>query len=181
MMAEAAHLGKLSLAAAGKLRGVLGFTLLAAMYRFGRAACQPLLQRLHYDQAPFRWTRSLQAMYEFFRRTLPRLPELRVPMYASRMRPVLVYTDASFSKRGGHHVAVLGLYVVDLVTGREYTGKLALPHRFYRYFAPDKKTYITQAELVVAMAVWYTGSCGDAFHRQLCRAVGHREWLCLEG
>ena len=51
---------------------------------------------------------------------------------------------------------MLGLYVIDPVSGVEYWGKLLLPRKYYRFFAKDKKTYIAQAELVVAVAVWYT-------------------------
>ena len=53
-------------------------------------------------------------------------------------------------------VAVLGFYVFDPVSGAEHWSRLTLPAYYYRYFSPDKKTYIMQAELAVAVAVWYT-------------------------
>jgi hypothetical protein len=95
-------------------------------------------------------------MYEYFERVLPRLPPLRVPMVAARMRPVLVYTDASFAVVGGRRVARLGMYVFDPVTGAEFWAKLIVPESFYAHFAPDMKTYIAQVELLVAIAAYFT-------------------------
>ena len=31
-----------------------------------------------------------------------------------------------------------------------------MPQQYYKFFAPRKRTYIAQAELTVAVAVWYT-------------------------
>ena len=94
-------------------------------------------------------------------RTLPKLPALRVPMAPMRSKPVLLYTDASFScprDASGRRTrrATLGFYVNDPVTGAELWSRLVLPQSYYEYFAPDKRTYIAQAELTVAVAVWYT-------------------------
>ena len=155
-MRDCAAAGRITAAAASKLRGLLGFTLLPVNWRFGRAACQPLSRRAHGHDKTTAWTAPLRAMHAFFERTLPRLPPLRIPMAPSRQRPVLVYTDASFSRRGGQRRAVLGFYVYDPASGREYTSKLVLPRAYYRFFAPDQRTYIAQAELAIAVAVWYT-------------------------
>ena len=158
-MRAAARLGQLTAAQASKLRGLLGFTLLPVSFRFGRAACQPLAARQHGTdgtRGSTEWSRPLAAMHAFFERTLPRLPPLRVPMSASRARPVLVYTDASFVRSFGRRVATLGLYVLDPVSQAEYWSKLVLPEAFYQFLAPDKRTYIAQAELIAAVAVWFT-------------------------
>ena len=147
--------GRITATEASKLRGLLGFTLLPVNFKFGRAACQPLAHRAN-GEASSTWTRPMRAMHAFFERTLPRLPPLRVPMQGSRMRPVLVYTDASFTCRRGRRRAVLGFYVYDPVSGVEYHSKLVLPQQYYRYLSPGRKTYIAQAELAVGVGVWYT-------------------------
>ena len=168
MMRECARAGRLSAAVALKLRGLLGFALLPVAFRFGRAAMQPLADvganegrhaassRRLGRCSRHGWSRQLRAMHSFFERTLPSLPPLAVMMTRSRERPVLVYTDASFHLRGGKRVAILGLYVKDPVTGQEWWSRLTLPAYYYRYFAPDKKTYIMQAELTAAVAVFFT-------------------------
>ena len=152
--------GSISAIQASKLRGWLGFLLIPVHWRFGRSAMQPLgSARQGVGSTHQSWGRPLQAMHSFFERVLPHLPPLRVPMAATRERPVLVYTDASFWIARGKRIATLGFYVLDPTTGVEVYSKLVLPEEFYRYFAPDKKTYIAQAELLVAVAVYYSVPC----------------------
>ena len=72
-------------------------------------------------------------------RTLPKLPALRVPMAPMRSKPVLLYTDASFScprDASGRRTrrATLGFYVNDPVTGAELWSRLVLPQSYYEYF-----------------------------------------------
>ena len=158
-MRTAAAADYLSPSQAGKLRGLLGFTLMPVMWRFGRAATQPLSERQFASRGPFLWSYPLRMMHSFFERTLPDLPSLTVPMVAKRMRPVLLYTDAAFFLRRGEKVLTIGFYFLDPVTGAEKWGFSELPHRFYRHFAPGKKTYILQGELLAVVAAFCT--CGD--------------------
>jgi hypothetical protein len=74
---------------------------------------------------------------------------------------VIIYTDASFhwhQEPGKERipVAILGFYVVDRVTGVELISGLMLPMFFFRFFSADLETYISQVELVAAIAVYYT-------------------------
>lgn len=156
LMRKAAAANYLSPAQAGKLKGLLGFTLLPVMFRFGRAATQPLTQRQHKERGACRWTPPLRAMATFFERTLPTLPELRVYMRPRRMRPVLIYTDASYVVVRGQRRLWLGMYVFDPVSFAEFYSRLLVPASFYKYFAADKRTYIAQGELLVAVAAYYT-------------------------
>ena len=71
---DSAATGSLSPTVASKLRGLLGFTLSAANWRFGRAACQSLSARVHSARPPYKWSPALRATHAFFERTLPRLP-----------------------------------------------------------------------------------------------------------
>ena len=157
-MRMASSRGKLTPAEAGKLRGKLGFTLLPVMWRVGRAACQPLVKRQYSWYRHTAWDAPLQAMHEFFERVLPNLPPLEVPMRPLPTRPVLVYTDASYywCRRSLRHMAILGLYAFDPATNREVWSWLRLPDGYYAHFAPDKKTYIAQAELIAALAAYVT-------------------------
>jgi hypothetical protein len=87
--------------------------------------------------------------------------------------PVLVYTDASFHwvLDRGHEMphAVLGFYVIDPVTGVEIYGGGTLPVEFYAYFSKDLRTYITQAELLVAVAIYYT--CAPLLRRRVVHFI----------
>jgi hypothetical protein len=157
IMRACATAGRLLPAAAGKLAGMLGFALQPAMFKFGRAAAHPFIRRQHSKAGSDRsWTRSMQYSFDFFSRVLPSLPPLRVPMSGSRRTPVLVYTDASFHHRRGKRVAWLGFYVLDPSTGKDYYSRLRLPQAYFKCFAPGKRTYIAQVELLVANAVYRT-------------------------
>lgn len=144
---------------AAELRGMLGFTLQAVYGRVGRAATQPLLQReLEADDplASHEWTLAMTWMLAFFSAILPRLPPLRVPMAVARVRPVLVWTDASFHWVDGVPSAVLGYYVYHPVLNVEVWGWRILPFWFYSFLSPDLETYIMQAELIAAISVYFS-------------------------
>lgn len=162
VLKAAAAADHLSPSQAGKLRGLLGFTLLPVMWRFGRAATQPLLERQYAPRGPFGWTAPLRAMHTFFARNLPDLPSLRVPMKASRVKPVLLYTDASYFLHRGEHVLWIGFYLYDPVSGTERWGERFVPKKFFRHFAPGKKTYIMQGELLAAVSAVITNA--DVLH-----------------
>lgn len=68
-------------------------------------------------------------------------------------------TDASFFRRGGVKRLYLGIYVLDPLSGEEVSSYLEVPQAFYSRFAPRKKTYIIQGELLAAVAALYT--CPD--------------------
>lgn len=155
-MRAAASADYLSPSQAGKLRGLLGFTLMPVMWRFGRAATQPLAERQYQSGGRFGWTTPLRAMHRFFERNLPHLPPLEVPMFARRRKPVLLYTDAAFFLLHGVMTLTLGIYVLDPVSGEEFWSYTVVPRRFYRHFSPNKKTYILQGEILAAVAAFST-------------------------
>ena len=53
-------------------------------------------------------------------------------------------------------MALLGFYVVDRVTGVELISGMMLPTFFFAFLSTDLETYISQVELVAAIAVYYT-------------------------
>jgi hypothetical protein len=68
--------------------------------------------------------------------------------------PVIVYSDASFDPQ--RRKAILGFYVKNPLVEHGVWGSLELPDWFYEHLAPDKKTYIMQAEIIAAIAVYYS-------------------------
>ena len=148
---------KLTPGMASTIRGKLGFVLLTAWAKFGRGASQPLIQREHHDSPPYSWSSALDAMLEFYETVLPNLPDLAVSLAPLPLvLPVIIYTDASFSKRCGIMYCVLAFFVFDPADGRLYYSSFTLPMSMYRFFVPDKKTYIMQGELLAAIAVYFT-------------------------
>ena len=84
------------------------------------------------------------------------LPALTISMVPPKIWPVLIYTDASFHWLDGLPYAVLGFYVRDTASSAEHYSMLVLPLWYYSFLTPDLATYITQCELVAAVAVFYT-------------------------
>lgn len=54
-------------------------------------------------------------------------------------------------------------YVKDTVSGEERGSGLTIPAHYYQFFAPKKKKYIMQAELVAAVAVVAAIAAGIRF------------------
>ena len=50
----------------------------------------------------------------------------------------------------------MGIYIRDTASGEEWWSHLLLPQSLYRFFAKNKKVYIAQGELTVAVAAMYT-------------------------
>ena len=84
------------------------------------------------------------------------IPHLRVPMRIVRLAPILLYTDASFHWRNGMPVAILGFFAKDTANGRMWCGSLVLPFWFYEFLSTNLKTYIMQAELIAAVAAFFS-------------------------
>ena len=153
--------GRLSSGEASSFWGRLGWISSSTYGRIGRAATQCLVQRSHEDAKE--WNDQLDAMLEFLTAILAEgvLPPLESNLIPGGLAPVIVYTDASFrwyQEPGKERipVAILGFYVIDRVTGAELISGLMLPAFFFRFFSDDLETYISQVELVAAIAVYYT-------------------------
>ena len=153
--------GKLSSGEASSFSGRLGWLSSSTYGRIGRAATQCLMQRSHEEAKD--WNVPMDAMLEFLTAVLAEgvLPPLEFNLIPGRHAPVIVYTDASFhwhQEPGNERipVAILGFYVVDRVTGVELISGLMVPMFFFRFFSADLETYISQVELVAAIAVYYT-------------------------
>jgi hypothetical protein len=153
--------GKLSSGEASSFWGRLGWLSSSTYGRIGRAATQCLMQRSHEEAKD--WNDQLDAMLEFLTAVLAEgvLPPLEFSMTPGRKAPVIVYTDASFrwlQEPGKERVpvAILGFYVVDRVTGVELISGMMVPPFFFAFLSTDLETYISQMELVAAIAVYYT-------------------------
>eukprot|EP00900_Chrysochromulina_parva_P009534 jgi/Chrpa1/18582/Chrysochromulina_OHIO_Genome00025611-RA len=153
--------GKLSSGEASSFWGRLGWLSSSTYGRIGRAATQCLMQRSHEDAND--WNSQLDAMLEFLSAVLAEgvLPPLEFSLSPGRKTPVIVYTDASFhwlQEPGKERVpvAILGFYVIDRVTGAEFISGMMVPPFFFKFLSTDLETYISQMELVAAIAVYYT-------------------------
>ena len=152
---------KLSSGEASSFAGRLGWLSSSTYGRIGRAATQCLMQRSH--EATKEWNVQLDAMLEFLTAVLAEgvLPPLEFSLAPGRLAPVIIYTDASFrwfQEPGKDRVpvAILGFYVIDRVTGVELISGMMLPTFFFKFLSTDLETYISQMELIAAIAVYYT-------------------------
>ena len=89
--------GILTSAEVSRLLGKVQFLLSAVYGRVGRAASQPLVQRVHWDNT-VAFTPTLVAAHDFFEALLApgTLPALVVPIDGDARSPLLIYTDAAF-------------------------------------------------------------------------------------
>jgi hypothetical protein len=151
-------LDSLSPATAGKLYGLVRFTLVAPFNRLGLAMLQPLqvrqhakgLSALHYP-APV--TSQLRDALITLRKYLQRVPTAQVTIAPSQRKPVLVWTDASGAPEFG-----VGIVIYDGETEQLYIARDVMPRRYIdilKRLAP-KDEFINQAELLAAAAVYTT-------------------------
>ena len=156
---------------AASLRGKLLFTATAAYGMVGRAATLPLVHRQYRDRVyGFYPGSDLHHSLLFYEAILPRLPPLRVPIAPDTTRPLLVYSDASFSRvrvpvssspactalrrrlRGG-----LGVVIYDPVDGSVRVASGTPPWDIlFASWSTDKKTYIAELEALAALAAYST-------------------------
>jgi len=142
---------------AASIHGKVGYLLVAAWSRVGRAGGQPLIQRATADHAPYSWSVPLEHSFQFFTALFENLPRLSIPLAREERKPVLVYTDASFHWANGRVAkAILAFVIIDPTTGMMMFASIELPLAYYRFFAADKETYIMQAELVAAIAAYFS-------------------------
>ena len=165
--------GTLSPHEASRLRGKLFFVLSAAFGAVGRAATLPLVQRQYRDTShSFLAGSELHHSLLFFQALLPRLPRLSLAVVPSDEPPLLIYTDASFSRKrnlrrlgasaavdlpGGSLSGALGAVVFDPVTN-EVRYAAAQPNWaiLLSSWRVDRKTYIAELEELAAIAVYST-------------------------
>ena len=155
---------------ASRLRGKLFFLLSAAFAMIGRAATLPLVQRQFRDtDYSFVAGSELHECLLFFEALLPELPPLVLHLLPEPDPPLLVYTDASFwrTKRRAREERCsaafsqlrgsLGATVYD---PRDGTVRSASAEPDWAVFLSsrqeDRKTYITELELLAAIAVYPT-------------------------
>jgi hypothetical protein len=167
MLREARAHDHLPPGTASTIYGKLGFVLTAAYGRVGRAASQPLMQRVWHDHTT-EFTPALKHMLEFYEALLPALPPLTIPIYDDGRPPVIIYTDASFHRTyDGTPVSHMGYQIIDTEgcdvsdTLHEATilhcdRALTLPELYS--LSHDKKTLIMQAEIAAATWVYYSNA-----------------------
>ena len=176
MWRNARAAGQLTGAEASSILGKTGFALTATFGRVGRAATLALVQRVHHDVTD-EFTPALEHAHEFFEALLgeredgtPRLPDMKAPTSGDGRKPLLVYTDASFSRKRSREecsdnsdiISRLGFVLHDpeawddqlqrrgLTVYADVVPSLAV----IATFSPGKKTYISQLEALAALAVY---------------------------
>ena len=172
MLREARRTNHLTPAVASTVYGKLGFVFTAVYGRVGRAASQPLVERI-WNPDTMEFTPAMRHMLLFYEALLPNLPPLRVSLHDDGEPPIVVYTDASYQRDrdGGHH-AYMGYQIIDPANGMvdensrpviDYEGGPLILHRGrplsaaeMEAFATDKKTLIMQAEIAAATWVYYS-------------------------
>ena len=170
------HRRRLSPHEASSLRGKLFFILSSAFGMVGRAATLPLVQRQYRDAtSAFLPQSELHHCLLFFEALLPSLPPLVVPLSPPQRRPLIVYTDASFSRRsasrradaqgaalecGARHPRLrggLGAVVYDPEDG---VVRVAAADPNWRVllssWRDNFKTYIAELETLAAISVYTT-------------------------
>ncbi|KAL1510155.1 hypothetical protein AB1Y20_006486 [Prymnesium parvum] len=165
MLREARAANFLPPGTASTIHGKLGFILSAAYGRVGKAAAQPLVQRVWHD-TDYSFTLALEHMLAFFEALLPKLPALTIDVSSvySADPPVVVYTDASFrpAAADGSHgsVAELGYHVlVPFSAGGDPTilyQSCRLEGESLRPFSATSRTLIMQCEIAAATWVYFS-------------------------
>ena len=149
---------------AATIYGKLGFVLTAVYGRVGRAAAQPLMQRVWHDHTTD-FTPALQHMLAFYEALLPSLPPLTIPIYDDGQAPVVIYTDASFHRDvNGVPVSHMGYQIID----PGHVGRAIAPTTLHcdralstdelYLFSHDKVTLIMQAEIAAAEWVYFSNT-----------------------
>ena len=150
-------------AAAAKLVGRLMFTLSWAAGAFGKCAIQPLFAAIH-DTGALPMSGAVVVALVFFASALMHLrPQSFCAASSLRRRPVLIWTDAMYSKDASNGGAQIGFNVFlpdrssdERWAGRWLHGSAKVPASFIGRFMTASKTYIGQLELLAAVAVYYT-------------------------
>ena len=162
MLRYARRTNHLPPAMASTIYGKLGFVFTAVYGRVGRAAAQPLMERVRVSEST-EFTPAMEHMLDFYEALLPMLPALRIPIYDRGDAPVVIYTDASYhrSADGGHN-AYMGYQIID-TAWPDADGVPLVVHRGralstaeLEAFATDKKTLIMQAEIAAGVWVYYS-------------------------
>ncbi|KAL1530356.1 hypothetical protein AB1Y20_001264 [Prymnesium parvum] len=164
MLREAARANFLPPGTASTVHGKLGFILSAAYGRVGKAAAQPLVQRMWHD-TDYAFTPQLRHMLEFFEALLPELPALTIRVDSSQDDgpPVVVYTDASFRATTAdgtrQSVAELGYHcAVPRPNGPPdlFHQSLRLGPETLSALSSTSATLIMQCEIAAATWVYYS-------------------------
>ena len=149
---------------AAALLGKLNFVLSTAYASVGRAATQPLALRASGHDRTLRhrtygWSRSLEHMRRFFEALFLDIPHLEFDFSRRRTKPVVVYTDASFSeKRNG-----IGVIVFDKAKNQRFVCDSCCPKWLMRVWndsmsKKQRNAHINKLELLALVsAVWTLG------------------------
>lgn len=153
--------------------GKISFLLTSVYGRVGNAALQPLRMRAG-DRGDKRLTPEIEASLEFLGTLLPRLPALVSGLVEDETPPLLLYTDAAFSRgrRLGRrwceqacgadarapntYTARMAFVVADPVDGWKAFSDAPPAWEDVSFLAPDKETYISQMEAMAVVAAFYS-------------------------
>ena len=148
--------GSLPPSHAKKLAGKVFFLLSTAFGRVGRPALASLFRHAAGPEdggdEPFSW--EVRAALEFLLALLPYLPPKRIIFGRRRRRPVLVWTDAAYS-RSSDPPGRLGAVVFDPEADRWRHASMDISQEWLTRFA-EKRQYIGQLECLAAVAVYFS-------------------------
>jgi hypothetical protein len=175
MLRDAEAKNRLDPGTAASLLGKLGFLLSACFSKFGRAPCQPLVQRQYFEEATT-FTAPLVAMKEFFEFVLPNMPPARTPLYTSTIPPIVVYTDAMYTPGSSPRYSRLGWCIFDPLAAHPLHGWVVVPQHVYSSLAPNLQTYITQTEALAACCPYWSAP-GSFRGRQVIHLIDNTSAL----
>ena len=154
---------------AARILGKIQFLTGHSFARVGRAACQPLLERL--GKGPRRlpkgveriaddgisFTTAMCHMHDFFEKVFEKgaLQPLRVPVGGPQRKPLLVYTDAQYNHTKGR--AGLGVVIVDTESPESefyFAGSLTSPAILA--WLEQRKQQVNQLELLAVLCALMT-------------------------
>jgi len=141
---------------AASIHGKLGFTMTALYGNLGRAATQPLIQRMYRDpEGDVGWSQALSKMLAFFT-VIFALREVTRRVVQVKQSPgdrphVVLYTDACYSA----NFAGLGIVISDPETNERFFAALECPP-WARARMTNEEHVINQLETLAAVAALLT-------------------------
>ena len=149
--------GSLEPTEAASLQGRLSFTLGTAYASVGKEAIQPLIDRgagnsPNKGSRPWPWTESMADMLRFYEALFPNLPPLIFDFLKRKRQKVVIYTDASYSRRQ------YGQGLVIIIDGKRWYLNSFAPQWILDAFQTRNQSMkiINQLELLVILCVVLT-------------------------
>ena len=143
--------GSLAPGRAASLRGKLYFAASTAYGKVGRAALQPIIQRQERPGSVHNLTPSMVQSLKFFVTLLRNMPDREIVLGEAAVRPLIVWSDASWEKGVGQ----LGFVVYVPETGEFLHSSSDIPQHILDMFVRNKQK-IGQCEILAANVPYYS-------------------------